>query len=420
MRSAVSYLRSLDPGLPRPVWLLQSGALANAFGNGLAFPFMLIYLHNVRGISLSVAGLTVAANAAAALVVGPVAGAAVDRFGARTTLRASLVLLAIGFGCLPLVREAWHALLLSAIAGCGNGGFWPSQSSLTTALTPRDRVHAAFGMQRVTNNLGIGIGAMVGGLIATSDDPTTFTVIFLLDAATFLVFLVVLGRVPDPAHERGDDELPGTYAEVLRHRIFVAVLGLNALFVTIGYGMIELLPVFAKNEAAISERAIALAFFVNTMTIVILQLVVVRAAEGRRRMPAFALMGAVWAVSWLLVLAMGAWLEAAAAVVLLCVAAGIFAIGECLHGAVQGALVADLSTPRLRGRYMALSATSWQVGFVVGPAIGGIVLDLYPPALWASAAAVCLLASAAALALEPGLPREVRRTATRALGAEAG
>lgn len=63
MRSAVSYLRSLDPGLPRPVWLLQSGALANAFGNGLAFPFMLIYLHNVRGISLSVAGLTVAANA---------------------------------------------------------------------------------------------------------------------------------------------------------------------------------------------------------------------------------------------------------------------------------------------------------------------------------------------------------------------
>jgi MFS family permease len=420
VRPLAAYLRSLDPGLPRPVWLLQSGGLANAFGNGLAFPFMLIYLHNVRGISLSVAGLTVAANAAAGLVVGPVAGSAVDRFGARTTLRASLVLLAIGFGCLPLVREAWHAFLLSAIAGAGNGGFWPSQSSLTTALTPRERVHAAFGMQRVMNNLGIGIGAMVGGLIAQSDDPTTFTVIFLLDAATFLVFLLVLGRVPDPAHERGEDELPGTYAEVLRHRIFVAVLALNALFVTIGYGMIELLPVFAKNEAGISESSIALAFFVNTMTIVVLQLVVVRAVEGRRRMPAFALMGAVWAVSWVLVLVVGTSLESVLAVLVLCLAAGIFGIGECLHGAVQGALVADLSVPRLRGRYMALSATSWQVGFVIGPAIGGVVLDLYPPALWAGAAAACLLSSAASLAIEPGLPREARRTPARTLAPEPG
>src|SRR3954451_11691939 len=56
MRPVAAYLRSLDPRLPRPVYVLELGALVNAFGNGVALPFLLIYLHNVRGISFGLAG----------------------------------------------------------------------------------------------------------------------------------------------------------------------------------------------------------------------------------------------------------------------------------------------------------------------------------------------------------------------------
>ena len=66
-----AYLRSLDPGLSRPLWTLLSGSFANAFGNGVVFPFLLIYLHNVRGIGLGTAGLVLAASSVAALVAGP-------------------------------------------------------------------------------------------------------------------------------------------------------------------------------------------------------------------------------------------------------------------------------------------------------------------------------------------------------------
>src|SRR6266498_49289 len=51
-----AYLRSLNPQLSRDVWILQAGGLANMFGNGVIGPFLIIYLHNVRGISLGVAG----------------------------------------------------------------------------------------------------------------------------------------------------------------------------------------------------------------------------------------------------------------------------------------------------------------------------------------------------------------------------
>jgi MFS family permease len=128
-----AYVRGLDPKLPRSVWTMEAGGLANAFGNGVAYPFTVIYLHNVRGFSLGIAGLVLATNAIVGLGAGPLAGVVVDRFGARVTLAVSLLLMAIGFGSFPWVTEPWHAFVASAVAGVGNGGFWPSRRRCSPA-----------------------------------------------------------------------------------------------------------------------------------------------------------------------------------------------------------------------------------------------------------------------------------------------
>jgi MFS family permease len=402
------YFRSLDPRLPRSVWTMEAGGLVNAFGNGVTFPFLVIYLHNVRGFSLGTAGLVLATGSAIGLLAGPVSGPAIDRVGGRTTL--ALALMAVGYGGYPLVREPWHAFALAVVAGIGNAYFWPSQSALLAALTPARRRHAAYALQRVTRNLGIGLGGVAGGLIATTANPTSFTVLFLVDALTFLAFVAVLPFVTEPRLEPEELETPRRYLAVVRDRVFMLVLGLNVVFVAAGYAMLELLPVFAKNEAGVNERAIGVIFFVNTAVIVLAQLPVSKLLEGRRRMRALGAMAVLWAAAWLLVLTGGLWLEAAAAAALFAFAALVFGVGECFQGPVQGALVVDLAPPPLRGRYMALSATSWQLGFVLGPAIGGFVLGRQPLALWPLAAAVCGAAGLAALALERDIPRELRLT----------
>src|SRR5436309_15897274 len=196
--SARDYLRSLDPKLPRPDWLLQLGWVANSFGNGVVLPFLFIYLHDVRGFSAGTSGLVVGVSAAAQLVAGVVAGPLIDRVGPRPTLAAGLVLQAIGFGLLPLVRSPWHAFALMIVEGAGSAGFWPSQSTLISRLTPQARRHAAYAQQRVTMNLGIGLGGLAGGLIASVADPASFTVLFLVDGATFLAYVGVLAFVHDP------------------------------------------------------------------------------------------------------------------------------------------------------------------------------------------------------------------------------
>jgi predicted MFS family arabinose efflux permease len=406
-----AYLRSIDPRLPRAVWTLEAGGLVNAFGNGITFPFVVIYLHNVRGFSLGIAGLVLAVNGIASLVASPCAGWLSDKIGGRLTLVGALVLMAGGIATFPLIREPWHAFLAMVVVGIGNGSFWPSQSTLLAGLAPRERRHAAYALQRVSRNLGIGLGGLTGGLIATTANPTSFTVLFLVDAASFLAFAVVLAFVPDPDLPPAEEGArPGRYRDVLRDRLLLGIVGLNVLFVSAGYAQIELLPVFAKNEAGVSERAIGVIFLVNTLVIVLAQLPVARLLEGRRRMPALALMTCLWAAAWLIVLVGGASLEAAAAATAFALAGVVFGLGECFQGPTQGALVADLAPPRLRGRYMAMSTVSWEIGFVVGPAVGGLVLDHEPLALWPLAAGVCLLAGLGALALEREIPRELRLT----------
>ena len=406
-----AYLRSIDPRLPRAVWTMEAGGLLNAFGNGITFPFVVIYLHNVRGFSLGIAGLVLATNGVASLCASPAAGWLSDRFGGRLTLGGALVLMAVGFGAFPLVREPWHAFVAMFVAGLGNGSFWPSQSTLLAGLAPRARRHAAYALQRVSRNLGIGLGGLTGGLIATTSNPTSFTVLFLVDAVSFLAFVGVLVFVPDPELPPVQEGArPGRYRDVLRDRLLLGIVGLNVLFVSAGYAQIELLPAFAKNEAGVTERAIGVIFLVNTLVIVLVQLPIARLLEGRRRMPALALMTCLWAAAWLIVLVCGATLEALAAAAGLALAGVVFGLGECFQGPTQGALVADLAPPRLRGRYMALSTMSWEIGFVVGPGIGGFVLEHQPLALWPLAAGVLLLAGMGALALEREIPRELRLT----------
>jgi MFS family permease len=409
-----AYLRSLDPQLPRSIWILELGTFVNFFGSGLAFPFLLIYFHNVRGFGYGTAGLVVATLGVVGVVAGPTVGPLIDRVGGRRTLAAALLVAALGYGLMPLVHEPWQAFLLAIVIGIGTGTFWPSVSVVLTSLTPPEKRHHAFAVQRVALNLGIGLGGLTGGLIVSSAHPSSFTILFLVDAATFVGMIFVLPFVPEPELEEAlDIERHIGYRSVVKDRVLLRMLGLNVVFIAAGYAPLELLPVFAKNHNGVSERWIGLIFFFDTMALVVAQLPVSRFVEGRSRMRMLAIVPASFALCWLIVLAGGAWLDGTEAAVVFVVAASIFGFASCFHGPTQAALVADLAPPRLRGRYMALSSMSWEIGFVIGPAVGGLVLATEPLALWPLAAAALGFAVFGVLGNEKRLPPALRRTPAR-------
>jgi MFS family permease len=409
VRPLAAYLRSLDPRLPREVYVLEVGALVNAFGNGVVLPFLLIYLHNVRGIPFGLAGSAAAVQSAAALASGFLGGTLSDRLGPKRVLLGSLVVMTVAFALMPAIRTAWHAFAIYTLWGVGSGSFWPSQSALLAALTPAARRAPAYALQRLSMNVGVALGGVVAGLIASVGRPGSFTVLFAIDCATFVGYMLVLARVRAPALHEG--RLGGSWRAVLRDRVFTVYTLLNAAFMTAAISLVvELLPAFGKNVAGISEQEVGIVFALDAVGIVIFQLPVVKLSEGRRRMRGFALMGTLWAATLLAVWAAGSWTSATAAFAILAGVMLVFAVGECLHGAIHTPLSVDLAPPQLVGRYTAAASISWQMGWIVGPAAGGFLLQHRPLLLWPIAAGINLAAAAGALALEPYLPERVRRT----------
>ena len=393
------------PRLPRAVYVFQAGLVINAFGNGAANPFLVIYLHDVRGIPLGLAGLAGSTSALCGLVATLGSGSVADRFGARASMLVGLALSATGFALYPLVREPWEAIVLAAVAGTGTGTWLTAQSALVAGLVPPQLRHVAFAQQRVAANLGLGLGGFVGGTIVVTSDPASFTRLFVLDAVTFAVYGVVLLFVPSSGRRAAAG---GGYRVAMRDRPFLGVVALNVVWVASTIALLNsLFPVFAHDESGVPTHAIGLLFLVNSVTIVVLQLPVSRAVEGHRRMRALGLMALVFAGWWVLVLGTGARLEGRDAVVVLAVAVAVLAVGECLYDAVLGPLVVGLAPDGSTGRYLAVSSFGWQLGFVVAPAVGGVVLAAAPLALPAACAALCLVGAAGALGLERALPEGV-------------
>ncbi|MGH2875726.1 MAG: MFS transporter, partial [Solirubrobacteraceae bacterium] len=400
--------------------VLESGALINALGSGFVTPFAVIYLHNVRGFALGESAAIVAVISIVGVVSGPLAGTASDRFSARAVLAVSLALMAAGFAGFPFVRGAGGGgvelgFALAIVAGAGNGSFYPSQSTLIGGLVSAEQRHVGFSLVRMMANLGYGIGGLLGGFVATTSDPGSFDILFFVDAGTFLGYIGVLWFVPDPppAPDRPAHEPPGSgsYRDVLRDRAFVRLLAINAALIAGGYSLFEtLVPAYAKNQAAVPEKLIGAFFLINTAVIVVCQMPITRLIEGRRRMRALSLAGVAWALGAMIVLAGGTALSGAAAGAAMMLAYLVFSLGECLQSAVVSPTAADLSRPRLMGRYLALVSFTWQLGLGVGPAAGGYVLQAYSPAVWILGAAVSLAGAAGALALEPRLPDAIRLT----------
>jgi MFS family permease len=410
MSRALVYVRSLKTDLPRGVYVLQAGLVLNAFGNGAANPFTVLYLHDVRGIPLALAGAAGGTGAACGLVAALVSGSAADRIGMRATMIGGLVCSTAAFALYPTITEAWQAFPLAALAGIGTGTWLTMQSSLLAAITPPAARAPAFAQQRVVANVGLGLGGFIGGTIVTTSRPGTFTTLFLVNAATFLVYMLFIARLRVPPRKAQTGALGG-YRTVVSDPAFMRFALLNFAFVAGAIALFNgLFPVYVKNEAGISEQTIGAFFLLNSLLIIALQLPTARAVQGRRRMRGFALMGGLFALCWLLVLGGGHASSVTGATVLVTAGVVAMSLAECLYDSIQGPLASSLAPAELLGRYMAVVGFSWQLGFIVGPTAGGILLGASPDALWPVMALACSAGGAYALLMEPRLPPHVRAT----------
>jgi MFS family permease len=397
-------MRRLGFGLSRQLWVVEAGILLNMLGYGAVFPFEIIYLHEERGFSLGVAGLVVGCVTGVAIFVAPVAGAIIDRVGARTTAVGAGVALAGGYAGLAFATTPAAAFAAAALAGIGNGGLNPSQSALMAALAPRELRQRASAVSRVAVNVGIGLGAAIGGVVA-GFGLNGFVLLLLANAVSYLVYLAIL--VAAVGNEVRPERVVGGYRVVLRDRALLRFALINVAMIAVGWGVLAwVVPPYAR-EIGIEPSLIGLVLLANAATVVFAQLPIVKAAEGRSRVGALSLGATTWVVAcFLAFLAQAVRPELAFAC--LVAAAVAFAVGECLHATAFMPLIADLAPLALRGRYMATIGLSWWLGISLAPTVGAQLLAVSPSLALIGGAAVAASVILLLRAFEPALPVGVR------------
>ncbi len=374
-------LSSFWHDLPREGRLLLSTVVVDALGIGFVLPFGVVYLHEVRHLPLTTVGVLLAVPSAVALaLLGPI-GVVIDRYGPRRLQMLALVVNLLGSVLLAFATTAPIAALAFGLFGLGQAVFWPASQSLVAVVIPAGIRQRYYGTNFTVLNLGIGIGGLASGLFVSTSQPWTFQVIYLLNAATFLAPLAVLGV---PLRHVGNNVVPsddadpapaGSYRAVFADHAFRRFLVVVFFGAFVGYAQFEAgWTAYARTVAEASTQLIGIAFAVNTGTIVLLQLVVIQRIEGHRRTRVLMLMSLVWAASWSLMGLAGLVPGSVVAGVLLAASMSVFALGETFQAPVVPAITNDLAPVHLRGRYNAVGAMVFQVAAIMGPVVAGFLL----------------------------------------------
>ncbi len=362
------------------------GTLVSSLGTGLVLPFFVIYCVKIRHFPPIVAATALAWEALLGISIAPRYGTLVDRYGPSRVLNLSIPLSAVAIGSIAFASTIPALFVVATCFALIGAGMWSAFSTFMARLVPDAHRHDAFGLNFLLLNLGIGIGVAVSGAVANLHSLRSFQVLYLaaaaLTLAQFAIWFTIRehgGPAPAEVHEGKESE---GWREVLRDHRMMRYVGFSVVMMVCGYGSIEAgLPYFVVSAAHQSTHLVTVMFVVNTLTIVLGQLVALSAIRGRSRSMVLGAVGLCWGLSWLFATA-SLYAGALAGAVGLCVGQLFFATGETLFQPVSGALVNDLAPEHLRGRYNSLSGIVWGVSAAIGQVIAGVFLQLHLALAW--------------------------------------
>ncbi|MEU7506775.1 MFS transporter [Streptomyces lavendulae] len=356
---------------------IQAGNALTAFGIGFTVPFLYIYVAQVRGLGSMAATSAFVAFALGALVALPFTGRVIDRRGPVPVVIGAAVAASVGALSLGL-STGIVAILLSALAlGAGQAVMQPALATMIVwCSTPSTRTRA-FALQFFMQNLGLGIGGLVGGQIVDESRPASFTLLFGIEAVMFLVLAAVIATVRMPQVAGLKDAMPqkdgaqagGGWKRMLQHKAMVQLCVLGFVLFFACYGQFESgLAAFGTEAAGITPSTLGFALAANTGAIVVAQFVVLRLVEKRRRTRVIALVGLIWTVAWVIAgfsgLGHGSAVMAAGAFV---TTYALFGIGEAMLSPTLAPLVADLAPEGSVGQYNSAFALVKQMALALGP-----------------------------------------------------
>lgn len=403
LRKIKDTYRQAYSGLPGRAWVLFTVNLVNASGSMVIF-FLSLYLTRKLGLAPARAGAALSLYGLGSLGGAYLGGWLADRVGSITVQKLSLVLCGILLIVLGQVRAVWAIFPLIFFLALAAGSLYPANATTMSLICPPDLRVKGFALNRLANNLGATIGPAVGGLLALRD----YKLLFWADGLTSLLAAAVFAliwKAPRSGIQvpRADGVAAPPGRSPWRDGPFILLMLLFLVWSVVFIQVLVTFPLYIRNVYGLAENRIGQLLAVNTIMIVVLEMVLM---EKIKRYPltrvinlSFILLGA-----GLGLMPLGRGFAYAALTV------AVWTFGEMLSMPLVTALIAGRAEDATRGRYMGIFSFGFSLAFIIAPAAGTAVYGRFGgEALWFGCAAVSFLLAGAFSLVRPALANPIER-----------
>jgi MFS family permease len=227
----------------------------SALANGAAYIALLVVAFD-RFNSAWAISFILLADFVPAMLLGPVFGAAADRWSRRNCLIVSDLIRGTAFLGIALVDSFTATVALALLAGTGTGLFNPAALAAIPSLVKPERLPAATALYGAITDLGFIAGPALAGLLLLFGGPD---VILYANTATFALSAIVLSRLPFGAAPHVEEAETASRPGLLREAregvsaiagmvgVRAVILASGAMLLFAGLFNVAELP-FAKEE----------------------------------------------------------------------------------------------------------------------------------------------------------------------------
>ncbi len=356
----------------------------------MVVPFMTMYLTQHIGVGIGKAGIVMSLFGAGSVIGALLGGKITDKTGFYTVQLFTLAGGGILFIVLGQMQSYTTICIASFVLSMVNEAFRPANAVAIAHYSKDENRTRSYSLNRLAINLGWAFGAALGGIIAAYNYQLLFWVDGITNiAAAFLLYFVLSpsknSAVPS---QKTVASLP--VKSVYKDYPFIFFICLQVVFAICFFQLFTILPVYYKTQLHLSESFIGINMAFNGLLIVLIEMVIIFYLEGKRPHLYYIIIGVLlvgFSFMLLNILTTGAASIAYAMMFTV-------TMGEIFSMPFMNSYWIARTSNNNRGQYAALFTVAWSVAQIIGPFLGGLLVEQFSyRLLWWATAATCTVLS---------------------------
>ena len=342
-------------------------------GYVVIMPFIPLYVEELGASDPAAivfwSGAIFAAFGVAAFFTGPIMGSLSDRVGPRPVIAWGFIVGCISFLLMGLSSNLYILVLLRFLQGLFGAGAPAATSAIVANTAPARKMGQAFGFYQTSMTVASGVGPLVGGIVADSVGlREAFFVSSGLMVAGLLATLVFIPNVKISSPGRR----PGAIKELRQIVTSRALLTVWVALVALQVSMFFIMPIFPLflSDLGVVQVASTMGFLMAVNAIASTVVTPLTGVLADRRGHRLVLVGSLVASG-----------VAAGATVLVSTVTQLVALRAVAGVAVAGigpttsTMAARAAPGHQRGGAFGMMSTARTAGVLLGPLVGGVVVQ---------------------------------------------